>query len=56
MKSADLTTGPYSIIAITEAGDINEIADLVTQEIGRIRDISKVETCLSVKTKLLESV
>ncbi len=48
VKSVDTVTGPYDIIAIIEAKDLNEIGDLVTGKIHPIPGISRTVTCLAI--------
>ncbi len=50
VTSIDYVTGPYDIIAIIEAENLNEIGDLVTKEIHPISGIVRTTTCLSLKT------
>ncbi|MDD5702188.1 MAG: Lrp/AsnC ligand binding domain-containing protein [Dehalococcoidales bacterium] len=50
VTSIDYVTGPYDIIAIIEADNLNEIGDLVTKEIHPISGIVRTTTCLSLKT------
>jgi DNA-binding Lrp family transcriptional regulator len=48
VKSADPVTGPYDIIAIVEREDLNDIASLVTGEIGSIGGIRRNVTCVAL--------
>jgi len=48
VKSVDLVTGPYDVIAIIEAKNLNEIGDLVTDKIHPITGISRTVTCLAI--------
>ena len=48
VKSVDSVTGPYDIITIIEANDLNEIGDLVTSKIHPIAGISRTVTCLAI--------
>ena len=48
VKSVDTVTGPYDVIAIIEAGSLNEIGDIVTQQIHPIAGISRTVTCLAM--------
>ena len=48
VKSVDTVTGPYDVIAILEAEDLNEIGDLVTGKIHPINGISRTVTCLAI--------
>jgi len=48
VKSVDLVTGPYDIIAIVEAETLNQIGDIITQIIHPIGGISRTVTCLAI--------
>ncbi|UCB44254.1 MAG: Lrp/AsnC ligand binding domain-containing protein [Dehalococcoidales bacterium] len=48
VKSVDLVTGPYDIIAVVEAETLNKIGDIVTQIIHPIGGISRTVTCLAI--------
>ncbi|MBA7621925.1 hypothetical protein ES703_29295 [subsurface metagenome] len=48
MKSVDIVTGPYDIIAIVEGASLNNIGDLVTGQIHPIAGISRTVTCLAI--------
>ena len=48
VKSVDLVTGPYDIIAIVEAETLNQIGDIITQVIHPIDGISRTVTCLAI--------
>ena len=48
MKSVDVVTGPYDVIAVIEGADLNAIGDLVTGKIHPITGISRTVTCLAV--------
>ena len=50
VESADPITGPYDIIAVTEAKDLNDIADLVTGRLLTVREVTSTTTCLAIKT------
>jgi DNA-binding Lrp family transcriptional regulator len=50
IKSVDIVTGPYDIIAIIEGASLNDIGDLVTGKIHPIPGISRTVTCLSLRT------
>jgi DNA-binding Lrp family transcriptional regulator len=49
VESADPIIGPYDIIAVTEAKDLNDIADLITSRLLRVREITSTKTCLALK-------
>ncbi len=48
IEKVDNVTGPYDIIAVVEAPDLNSIGDLVTSRIHVISGIVRTVTCLSV--------
>ena len=48
LKSVDTVTGPYDIIAVIEAEDLNKIGDLITGKIHAIEGITRTVTCLAV--------
>ena len=49
IKSVDLVTGPYDIIAVVEHDDFNAIGNLVTEKIHPVPGIARTVTCLSIK-------
>ena len=48
MRSVDPVTGPYDIIAIIEAPDLNAVGDIITSDIHTISGIIRTVTCLSL--------
>jgi len=48
VKSVDIVTGPYDVIAIIEGENLNDIGDLVTGKIHPISGISRTVTCLAI--------
>ena len=46
--SVNVVTGPYDIIAVVEASDLNSVGDLVTGNIHTISGIVRTVTCLAV--------
>ncbi len=48
VNSVDSVTGPYDIIVVIEAKDLNNIGDLVTSKIHPITGISRTVTCLVI--------
>jgi len=48
VKSVDIVTGPYDIIAIAEGGNLNDIGDLITAKIHPTSHISRTVTCLAI--------
>ena len=47
MKSVDVVTGPYDVIALLEARDITSIGNLVTEKI-HLGGVERTVTCISV--------
>ena len=50
VTEANLTFGPYDVVAIVEAADIDQIGVIIYQEIQPIPGILDTLTCLSVNT------
>ena len=48
VQNVDAVTGPYDIIAVVVAPDLNAVGDLVTSAIHTISGIVRTVTCLSV--------
>ena len=48
VETVDSVTGPYDIIAVIGAEDLNAVGDLVTSHIHTIDGILRTVTCLSV--------
>jgi DNA-binding Lrp family transcriptional regulator len=48
VENVDAVTGPYDIIAVVAAPDLNAVGDLVTSAIHTIDGIARTVTCLSV--------
>ena len=48
VESVDPVTGPYDIITVIAAADLNAVGDLVTSRIHTLEGIVRTVTCLSV--------
>ncbi len=48
VASVDAVTGPYDIIAIVEARDLNAVGDVVTSKVHIVPGIVRTVTCLAV--------
>jgi DNA-binding Lrp family transcriptional regulator len=48
VQTVDAVTGPYDIIAVVAAPDLNAVGDLVTSQIHTVNGIVRTVTCLSV--------
>ncbi len=44
----DTVTGPYDVIAIVEAANLNDVGDIITSRIHTIEGLSRTVTCLVV--------
>lgn len=51
VKSADLVTGPYDVIVVVEATDMNETADLVVDGVIRMPGVASTTTCIATKAR-----
>ena len=50
IQSADLVTGPYDIIVVIEAEDINAVGRLVEQRIHALNGVMRTVTCVAIGT------
>ena len=48
--SVDIVTGPYDAIVVLEAENLDVIGELVTSKVHLISGISRIVTCLAVKS------
>ncbi len=48
MVAVDAVTGPYDIIAVVSANDLNSVGEVVTDRIHTIGGVNRTVTCLSV--------
>ena len=48
VASVDAVTGPYDLIAIVEAADLNAVGDVVTSRVHTVPGIVRTVTCLAV--------
>ena len=48
MQSVDVVTGPYDVIAVIDAPDINTMGTLVTEKLHTITGVVRTVTCVSV--------
>lgn len=53
VKSVDLVTRPYDIIAVIERESLTNISDLVTSKINAVPGISRTVTCLAAPKHLI---
>ena len=48
VTSVDAVVGPYDVIAVLEAEDVNTIGQLVTNKVHAVGSVVKTVTCLAV--------
>lgn len=48
VKSADLITGPYDVIAMVEVADMQALGKLVTERLGALSGVQDTLTCIAV--------
>ncbi len=48
VETVDSVTGPYDIIAVVNAPDLNDVGDLVTRGIQSITGVQRTVTCFSL--------
>ena len=48
MQSVDVVTGPYDVIAVIDAPDINTMGTLVTERLHTIGGVVRTVTCVAV--------
>ena len=49
IKTVDAVTGPYDIIAVVEAEDLNAVGNMVTVKVHPIDGVNRTVTCLSIR-------
>ena len=50
IKTVDMVTGPYDVIAVAEGRTLNDIGGIVTAKIHPIAGISRTVTCLAIES------
>lgn len=48
MEAVDAVTGPYDIIAVVTANDLNSVGEIVTERVHTVPGVNRTVTCLSV--------
>ncbi len=48
VEAVDAVTGPYDIIAVISANDLNSVGEIVTDRVHTIGGVNRTVTCLSV--------
>ena len=49
VQSVDRVAGPYDVIAVLEAADINQISDIVAGEIHSLQGVVRTTTCVRIE-------
>lgn len=49
IKTVDVVTGPYDLIALVELSDLDSVGDLITSRIHPLVGITRTVTCLAVR-------
>ena len=49
VKDVDRVTGPYDIVAVLEASNINDISDIVNTEIHSRKGVVRTTTCVGLE-------
>jgi len=49
VTEVDRVTGPYDVVAVIEAGDLNEISEIVASEIHTLPGVVRTNTCVSLE-------
>ena len=50
MQTVDMVTGPYDIIALLEAQDLNHVGETITSRVHGTRGVLRTVTCLSMSS------
>ncbi len=48
IQTVDVVTGPYDVIAVIDAADINVMGTLVTEKLHTISGVVRTVTCVAV--------
>lgn len=49
VASVDTVTGPYDVIALIEADDLDRLGVFITEGIQKVSGVARTTTCLSVR-------
>ena len=49
VAGVDRVTGPFDVVAVLEANDINAISDIVTSEIHSLEGVVRTTTCVCLE-------
>ena len=48
ITNVDTVTGPFDVIVMVEAEDLNQLGKAITEEIATVPGVQRTTTCLSV--------
>jgi len=48
VKSVTRVTGPYDVLIVLEASDINDVSDIVNSEIHSLTGVVRTTTCVTL--------
>ena len=51
VEAVDAVTGPYDIIAVISAHDLNAVGEIVTENVHTVEGVNRTVTCLSVSVR-----
>ena len=49
VKSVDVVTGPYDLIAVADQPDVKSVSTLVTERASHIPGVKRAITCIAVR-------
>ena len=49
MQSVDIVMGPYDVIAVIDAPDVNTMGNIVTDKVHTIEGVVRTVTCMAVE-------
>ena len=49
VTEVDRVTGPYDVVAVIEAGDLDAISEIVASEIHTLPGVVRTNTCVSLE-------
>ena len=50
IKTVDVVTGPYDIIAVIDGDDMSVVGNLVTESVHTVQGVVRTVTCVAVGT------
>jgi len=52
VDTVDTVTGPYDVIVVADAKNLNDIGDLVVNKVHEMPQITRTVTCLSITSSI----